>query len=228
MASIVVIEDNDSLRASIVSALSRYGHNATGVDSVEAFIESPPVQDPDILVIDLNLPGEDGLSFAARIRALDPHIGIVILTGRTKAPDKVAGYRSGADIYLTKPVSPAELDAAVNTLSRRLFPAVRAAPHGSILLYRRGLSGPDTDIALSAAEAMLLTALLRAPDRKLETWQIGEVLGLGREIPGRNAISAAIFRINRKIGQCGGAPQAIRAIRNWGYQLSAVNLVRAD
>ncbi len=228
MLNIVVIEDNDNLRRSVVRTLVAEGHHVTGVDCVEAFVESPRVLAPDLLVVDLNLPGEGGLSFAARMRAMQPQIGIIILTGRTAPPDKTAGYRNGADIYLTKPISAEELGAAVQALSRRVRPHPVTASPRRLVLRRRTLSGPGGETALSAAETAVLTGLLRAPDQKLEAWQIGELLGKADAIPGRNAINAAVFRLNRKLIDAGAGSRAIRSIRNWGYQLSVRVVADAD
>lgn len=76
----------------------------------------------DLLILDLNLPGENGLSIAQRYKRANPGCYIIMLTARSRLEDKVAGYESGADIYLTKPVSSAELIAAIKSLARRLMP----------------------------------------------------------------------------------------------------------
>ncbi|MFA7243641.1 MAG: response regulator transcription factor, partial [Sulfuricellaceae bacterium] len=111
----------------------------------------------DILLLDLNLPGEDGISLARRIREVLPEVGIIMVTARRQARDKIEGYGSGADIYLTKPTSVEELDAAIQALSRRVRPAP-ALVTGRLRLNPATLqlSGPRSTIDVSDQECSLL------------------------------------------------------------------------
>jgi DNA-binding response OmpR family regulator len=217
---IVVIEDNDGLRRAIARTLSDGGYRVSAFTCAEEFIEDPRSNDPNLLLIDVNLPGESGLSLTARMRRLQPRIGIIILTARTRPADRRDGYDMGADIYLTKPVEPDELNAAVRALLRRV-----AQPQEPVLEFRidlkaRRLHGPAGKVALSGAETAVLVALARAPDRRLEAWQIAEVLGGDGAVASRNTVNVTIFRINQKIIETGADERCIRAIRNWGYSLS--------
>lgn len=218
---IVVIEDNDTLRGSIIRALTSEGHRVAGFDSAEEFIEGARSLDPDLLLIDLNLPGEDGLSLTSRIRGLQPDIGIIIMTARTASRDKRAGYELGADIYLTKPVTSEELNAAVGALGRRIAPTASSNFELLVDLKRKQLRGQTGVATLSASEISVLVGFLRAPGNRLETWQIAEMLDQGDTLLARNAINVAIFRLNRKLIEAGAESRRIRAIRNWGYELSA-------
>lgn len=216
---IVVIEDNDALRRSIVRALSGEGHRVTDFDCAEDFIES--ALDPNLLLIDLNLPGEDGLSLTARIRGQQPDIGIIIMSARGTPTDKRAGYDLGADIYLTKPVTPEVLNAAVRAIGRRVAPAMAADYELALDPRSKQLRGQKATVILSSSEVSILVGLLRAAEGRLETWQIAEILDQGDSENARNAINVAIFRLNRKLMDAGAESRRIRAIRNWGYQLSA-------
>ncbi|WP_295436479.1 response regulator [uncultured Thiodictyon sp.] len=120
--SVIVIEDHDDLRAVTVAALRELGHSARGLPDGEALDAELRAARTDLLVLDLNLPGEDGISLARRARGVQPDIGIIIVTVREQLSDKIAGYDSGADIYLTKPTSIEELGAAIAALARRLRP----------------------------------------------------------------------------------------------------------
>ncbi len=219
MLNIVVVEDNDNLRSAMVGALSAEGHHVIGLYCAEAFAEQAAAQPVDVMVIDLNLPGEDGLALTRRMRQSQSQIGIVMVTARDRVDDRTRGYESGADIYLTKPVALEELGAAVNALSRRLAPA--RGDGGTVVLdlrrlvLRRGV----VEVPLSALEAAVLAALLRAPERRLETWQIGEILARGAALPNRNALNVTMFRIGKKLQQFGDEPKPVRSIRNWGYQI---------
>lgn len=217
---IVVIEDNDSLRRAIARSLSDVGYRVSAFSCAEEFIEDPHSNDPNMLLIDVNLPGESGLSLTARMRRLQPRIGIIILSGRAKPSDRRDGYEMGADIYLTKPVDPEELNAAVRALLRRVAQPREPELEFSIDLKARRLHGPAGKILLTSAETAVLTALARAPDRRLEAWQIAEVLGADGAVASRNTVNVTIFRINQKIMETGADERCIRAIRNWGYSLS--------
>ena len=116
----IVVEDHDGLREVTVSTLCALGHDACGVNCGKALDDALGVFRPDLLILDLNLPGEDGLGIARRMRTARPDIGIIMVTVREQIHDRIAGYGDGADIYLTKPTSIEELDAAIKALSRRL------------------------------------------------------------------------------------------------------------
>ncbi len=117
--SVVVVEDNETLRDELVLYLSEEGFAVRGVggggQELNEAIEALPT---DILILDLNLPGEDGISITRRIRRSLPTVGIIMLTARLRSTDRLEGYASGADVYLTKPTRPEELVAVV----RNLFP----------------------------------------------------------------------------------------------------------
>lgn len=117
---IIIVEDNAALLAVTLAALEQTGHYLRGVGSAEEFFLLPDHATVDVAVIDLNLPGEDGLSLAKRLRTSSPQAGIIMATARTTLQDRMAGYETGADIYLPKPVQLGELVSAVNALGRRV------------------------------------------------------------------------------------------------------------
>ncbi len=218
--NIVVIEDNDDLREATVEALRLRGHDAQGFDSAEALSDRWFRQRIDVLVVDLNLPGEDGLALAARVRATEPGAGIIMVTARNRPADKLSGYETGADIYMTKPVALDELCAAIQSLSRRL-PAAVAADQGLRLDLHRGhlLCPPDGVVELSAVESALLGALARAAQARLQTWQLVEILGKRHAEDPKAALEVTIVRLRNKLRHAGCTSLGIKSIRNWGYQL---------
>lgn len=117
---ILVIEDHDALREVTIAALQQKGHVVRGIPCAEMLNDELQKGMPHILVLDLNLPGENGISLAQRVRAEHPGIGIIMVTARKGEDDRVTGYESGADIYLTKPTSLDELASAITALSRRM------------------------------------------------------------------------------------------------------------
>jgi len=226
---IIVVEDHDALREMTVEALCEQGHHAIGVDSAEALPDWLGMP-PDVMVIDLNLPGEDGLSLARRVRAAQPGIGIIMLTARSQTSEKTQGYQSGADIYLTKPTSIEELIAALQAVARRLKPvAVDAAtPNVAFTLDRARLllSGPAGPVSLNALEAAVLSALAGALWQRMENWQLLKILAKSEASYTKARLEVLIFRLRKKLVQAGADEHAIKVIRQVGYQLGvAVRVV---
>jgi len=113
MLDVIIVEDNRNLRESLLEVIATKGHHVAAFDSAEALWSGCSFNKVDIMVLDLNLPGEDGLAVARRMRADHPNVGIVMLTARDEPDDKRIGYENGADIYLAKPSSAPELVASI-------------------------------------------------------------------------------------------------------------------
>lgn len=214
--NILVVEDNEQLREATLDALRSIGHNVDGVDCAEAVPEQQ--RSFDLMLIDLNLPGEDGLALAQRMRAIQPDIGIIMVTARGLPDDKRQGYECGADIYMPKPVLFDELCAAIQSLGRRLG----AAQDERIVLDQERLSligrnGMRAD--LSGAECMLLIAFVRAAEQRLENWQMIELLNKEHAQDPKAALELQIVRLRKKLQQAGARTPSIRALRGMGYQL---------
>jgi DNA-binding response OmpR family regulator len=226
---IIVVEDHDALREMTVEALCEQGHHAIGVDSAEALPDWVGMP-PDVMVIDLNLPGEDGISLSRRVRAAQPGIGIIMLTARSQTAEKTLGYQSGADIYLTKPTSIEELSAALQAVARRLKP-VSAVPAERVAAFtldmqRLMLSGPQAQVSLNALEAAVVSALACALWQRLENWQLLKLLGKSEASYTKARLEVLIFRLRKKLVQAGADGHAIKVIRQVGYQLGvAVRVV---
>ncbi len=217
--NIVVVEDHDALRAVTVEALGKHGHNVRGVDCAEALSDEPGPTPIDLLVVDLNLPGEDGLSLAGRIRAAQPDIGIIMVTARGQPRDRLTGYDSGADIYLTKPTSTDELLAAVRALTRRIRPEDPRPCAGTFNQIGQTLHGPQGTVSLSNHEAALLAALVRAKDQQLETWQLLTMTEKSVTEAGKKALEVQIVRLRKKFLQAGIQETSLKVIRGQGYRL---------
>ena len=219
--SIAVIEDNDELRDATVNALLGEGHQVLGLSCAEELPELASWRSIDLLLVDLNLPGESGLVLAQRMRVLQPGIGIIMITARCLDIDKLHGYDSGADIYMTKPVSLDALNAAIQSLSRRL--KHEAAPKlqftldlGGRILHLRD----QADVLLTIQESALLAAFSRAAESRLETWQLIHILEKDSADYPRAALEILIARLRKKLLQAGCEELVIKSIRNWGYQIS--------
>lgn len=218
--NILVVEDNDDLREALLELLRLEGHIVRGVDCAEAVPEALDAAPLDLMILDLNLPGEDGLTLARRHRILQPQLGIIMVTARATVAARCEGYECGADIYLPKPIAMDELRAAILALSRRIL---SQRPAQVCILDTRSLQLKPADqppIDLTAAECLLLSALARAPGQRLEKWQIAEVLTKTADNFSENALEAQLTRLRKKLDQAGLQARSIKAIRNWGYQLS--------
>jgi DNA-binding response OmpR family regulator len=214
--NILVVEDNEELREVTVDVLRRQGHQVVGVDSAEGVPEH--VGNIDLMLIDLNLPGESGFDLTRRVRAVQPGIGIILVTARVSANDKQQGYLCGADIYMAKPVSNEELCAAVASLGRRLNPATTAPVlqlNGTMLC----LLGPDQRVVLSTHDVAMLVAFVRASEQRLENWQLIELLKKSDAQDPKAALELQIVRLRKKLQLAGAEPPVIQSIRGWGYQL---------
>ena len=120
MKKVLVLEDETSIRSFVVINLKRAGYEVIEAGTgAEAFEQLKAHPDTRVAILDIMLPDMDGFEVCRRIRASDPNIGIIILSARTQEMDKVTGLMTGADDYVTKPFSPAELTARVDALYRR-------------------------------------------------------------------------------------------------------------
>lgn len=224
--NVIVIEDNDNLRQATVAMLVRHGHWASGLVCAEDLADVQLTPQPDLFVVDLNLPGEDGLSLARRLRAAQPLVGIIMVTARTLLGDRLAGYSSGADIYLPKPVDPAELLAAVESLGRRLRHSAQAgAPADPQTPWRlapasRLLTGPAGEVPLSESEVIILVGLCSAQSGRLEYAQIMGLLDEDPQTYSQAALEVRIVRLRQKLQRAGARTGAISSVRGVGYRLT--------
>lgn len=229
MLNLVIVEDNGALRESLVDVLSAEDHHVVAFESAEVFLANCRIASVDILLLDLNLPGEDGMSLARRLRADWPELGIIMLTARGAPTDRSDGYESGADIYLTKPSSAPELTASIRALARRLSKEARGAvtlsaePEAALVLNRKTmtLTGPVGAQALTSSETDLLEAFITAPDNRLD---LDSILRLGpTTVPvSKAALGVKIVRLRKKLTAAGAEGQSLNVVRNWGYQLSVM------
>jgi hypothetical protein len=222
LLSIVVVEDHQLLRESVVDVLTAAGHQVFGVDSAEALSDEVALARIDVAVVDIQLPGESGLKLMQRLRLSQQALGIIAMTALSTIQDRVAGYESGADVYLVKPVDPRELLAAVARCGQRSRHALRASAPAASLQFdqrRRCLTGTGTEQRLSADEAVVLAAFTRAPDQRLENWQLLELLKIEATGNDKARVEVRVSRLRKKLLQSGAAPDCLQPVRGTGYQL---------
>ncbi len=217
---ILVVEDSDALREATVSMLRADGHDVSGVFCAEDVDDLPSPHMPDLYIVDINLPEEDGLSLVKRIRASQPLVGIILMTAHNQLEDRIEGYQSGADIYLTKPVERAELRACVIRLASRLG-AYQSSETECLVLNQMSLSlkGPEGECRLTGTESRLLLAMSRVAGKCLERWQAMEIIDPQRRGLSASNLDVRVSGLRKKLRVCGGPDNAIRAERGQGYRL---------
>ena len=219
-ASLILVEDNERLREELENYLRDEGFDVRGVDGGQALNQALLERRADVLILDLNMAEEDGISIAKRMRISSPEVGIVMLTARVQSIDKQNGYQSGADVYMTKPARPAELVAALRNLLARLAPQVKQTHW---ILDTTMLSirfQQTTSIALTIAEAKLLKTLaLNNACVELEELQL--VLDHQSEDAAKNKLrlEVLISRLRSKLSPHLGEFNPIKSVRGRGYQL---------
>lgn len=218
---ILVVEDNDSLREATVAFLKAQGHHVTGVVFAEEVDDTPADGLPDLYLIDVNLPGEDGFSLVNRIRKSHPKAGIVMMTARRQLNDRLLGYAHGADNYLIKPVEQEELLACIKALGRRIKNVDETdADVFQLNNQTLTLKGPMGSVALTHSECTLLAALSRAAGQKLERWQALQLIDTNAKglVPAN--LEMKINGLRKKLTACGATAMSIRTIRGYGYVLA--------
>ena len=219
-ASLVLVEDNEALREELENYLSDEGFDVRGVDSGENLNQALLERPADILILDLNMAEEDGLSICKRIRKSMPAVGILILTARVMSSDKLAGYQSGADIYMTKPARPAELAAAIRNLYARLSPRQRSNDWilDTKLLNIRYLE--QVTIPITIAESKLLKILAMSHD-DVALSDIQNCLSEDSLEPAKFKLrlEVLISRLRAKIEVHAKGLNPIKSVRGRGYKL---------
>ena len=229
---VLALDDDPEVRAMLIEYLGSHDFRITAVATgreMLSFLESEPV---DVLLLDLRLPGEDGLALARRVRGMSS-VPIIILSGRTDEADRVMGLELAADDYVVKPFSPRELVARIRAVLRRAQSAQPAtARDTSIRAYRfegwelnlrlRRLTDPaGRQVPLTNGEFSLLCAFLAAPQRVLTRDQLLESSRLHNLEVYERSIDVTILRLRRKIERNASEPELLRTERGAGYLFTA-------
>jgi DNA-binding response OmpR family regulator len=222
---VALVEDDPLLRKEIHYHLKQHGFLVFAVNSGRSLDDLLITEPIDALVLDLSLPGEDGISIARRLRVSIPSIGIIMLTARAAIPDRLKGYEAGADIYLSKPVAPEELTAALMSMHRRSRLINQTAVSWVISLQDRSIMSPFSQekVFLTNSEKTLLVGLTQASSHVLETEVICEMLSQRPDVDdiGKRALESLVSRLRKKLSGLSeeGAEPALKAVWGVGYQL---------
>ena len=230
---VLAIDDDPSIRQMIADYLGDNDIQVTTIGSGKEIADVMARNTIDLLILDLKLPGEDGMQIARALRA-ESDVPIIMLTGRKDEADRVMGLELGADDYLTKPFSPRELLARIRALLRRSRAHETIADGLSrIRAYRfagwelnvrlRRLRSPQGEIIPTTnSEFNLLVAFLAAPQRVLSREQLLELSRLHDDEVYDRSVDVQVGRLRRKIEAKGTRTQLIRTERGAGYVFTAV------
>ena len=226
MRKVLVLEDEDNIRSFVVLNLNRAGYDTleatTGEEALEILKEHPETR---IALLDVNLPGIDGFEGCRRIRATNSKMGIIMLTARTLEMDKVTGLMTGADDYVTKPFSPAELTARVDALYRRSGGEEKQMDSGEIaqppfLLNTRNrtLEKNGKRIKLTQVEYSVIKLFMDNPGKALSRDEILESVW-GRDYYGEvKIVDVNIRRLRLKVEDDPTNPTYITTVWGYGYK----------
>ncbi len=228
----LVVEDDEDIRALIEYTLQTQGFAVTAVDSGLAAVDAVRELKPDLVTLDLGLPGIDGIEACRRIREISDAY-VVMITARDDEIDRLLGLETGADDFISKPFNARELKARVNAMFRRprtgapLAPAAADAAGHEVLRHgvlkvdvdgRRAFRGGD-ELELTRTEFDLLTELMRTPAR---VWSREALL---RSVWGTewasdtHLVEVHIGNLRRKLGETRSGPRYIRTVRGVGYRM---------
>ena len=223
-AHVLVVDDDARLRALLSRYLAEQGFRVTTAGHAAEAREQMRFMQPDVLVLDVMMPGENGLSLTHSLREGRTGLPILLLTARGAPEDRIAGFEAGADDYLGKPFEPYELVLRLRAMLRRVAPPSPAEPAGPVALgtltfdtERAELRGPDGVVHLTGGEAALLQALARKPGEVLSRDWIVETLGMDET--GERAIDVQVTRLRRKIEADPREPRFLHTVRGRGYVL---------
>jgi DNA-binding response OmpR family regulator len=221
---LLLIEDDPHVREGLEMALRHLGHDVITCADGEAGIAAVKEREPDLVVLDVMLPGIDGFETCRRLRAFSS-IPIVMLTARSDDMDVVAGLEAGADDYLAKPVQPRVLEAKVKAVLRRVSPSAptphaRPVAFGDLVVDRASLvvTKGGRHVDLTPMELRLLLELASNAGLVLSRQQLLASVWGQDYLGDSRLVDACVQRLRAKIEDVPAQPQLLRTVRGFGYR----------
>ena len=225
MKKVLILEDEENIRSFVVINLQRAGYQTVeagnGQQALDALRDNPDI---DVAVLDIMLPDMDGFEVCRRIRATNKRMGIIMLTARTQEMDKITGLMTGADDYVTKPFSPAELTARLDALVRRVrgdnVSVTELLTMGPFILNTRNrtLEKYGERIRLTQVEYSIVKLFMQNPGRALSREEILSAVW-GREYEGElKIVDVNIRRLRIKLEDNPNIPTYITTVWGFGYK----------
>ncbi len=227
--TLLIVDDDRDIRSLLADYLETHGYTALTAADGKAMWTMLDQHKVDLLVLDLNMPGEDGLTLCRNLRSKSS-LPVIMLTARAEPLDRILGLEMGADDYLPKPFEPRELLARIRSVLRRTHNTSQGSEQTAqrirfgdwvLDLVARHLISPDHRvIALSGSEYKLLNFFLNQANTVLNRDQLLNMTQ-GRDAdPFDRSIDIQISRLRQKLGEDARSPQIIKTVRNGGYVLS--------
>ena len=228
---ILVVDDHRDIRESLAQFLTKHGRRATAVANAEAARKAIQESRIDLVILDIVMPGEDGLSLCRHLRQ-NEHLPVILLSARAEDIDRIVGLELGADDYVVKPFNPRELLARIDAVLRRThaLPPSAAAPSGDAIRFDRWtlklaerelVDDSGAAYELSTGEYRLLLTFLQRPKAVLSRDQLLDLaFDRGAEVFDR-AVDTQVSRLRRKIEADPAAPKLIKTVWGGGYVFTA-------
>jgi two-component system response regulator MprA len=214
---VLVVEDDAAVRRMLERSLAKEGFEVTAAADGGAALALAETAVPDLVVLDVAMPGLSGFEVCRRLRAKGLTGGVLMLTARDSVEDRVRGLESGADDYVVKPFAIAEVVARLRALTRRGSDRSERLAHGEVVLDTATgtvATGGGPPVQLTAREAQLLELLLRDPRAVVSRGAAIEQIWGGAAT--ENIVDRYVARVRRKLGD----PEAIRTVRGVGFILA--------
>jgi DNA-binding response OmpR family regulator len=221
--TVLVVDDEEAIAEAVRARLENEGYRVLVAGDGGDAIEMAARERPDLVVLDLMLPGMDGLEVCKALQR-DRWVPVLMLTARTEEADKVAGFAVGADDYLTKPFSLRELAVRVRAILRRVerigeAPSIEPMQRGDLSIDpgRRRVSVDRADVPLTPLEFEILLTLAREPGVVFTREQLMDRVWGYRDYAGGRVVDSHIARIRRKLGEDGEGTRFVRTVHGVGY-----------
>ena len=217
-----MVDDDDRLRRLLQRYLSENGFRVTSAENAADARAQMRSMHPDLLVLDIMMPGETGLDLTESLRRDRSDMPVLLLTAKGTPEDRIAGFEAGADDYLAKPFDPYELVLRIRAMLRRVAQPEQVATELrlgrlSFDIARGELAGEDGVVHLTSGEVALLTLLARSPGDVLSREAIAQSLGMDEA--GERAIDVQVTRLRRKLEVDPREPRFLHTVRGRGYVL---------
>jgi two-component system response regulator RegX3 len=227
MAHVMVVDDDDTVASVVVNYLERAGHSTRQIGDGQAALDAVSEHEPDLMVLDLMLPGLDGLEVCRRVRLGWPHLPVVMLTALAEPEDRIAGLEVGADDYVTKPFRLRELIARVRAALRRVPAGSEPeSPQGDVIeigdvrvdVARHEVSVRGDLVALPLKEFELLELLLANAGRVLTRDVLIDRIWGPNYFGDTKTLDVHVKRLRTKVEEDPGSPTHIVTVRGVGYR----------
>jgi DNA-binding response OmpR family regulator len=227
MPRVLLIEDDRAVREGVQLALRRQGHEVDAVATGEEGLAELRTFRPDVVVLDLMLPGMGGLEVCRRIRT-DSQVPLIMATARGDDVDVVVGLEAGADDYVTKPVQARVLEARIRAVLRRVGTTTapdipRVETYDGLTIDRSGLTVTcaGEPVALAPSELRLLLTLSASPGQVFSRQQLLEAVWEHSYHGDARLVDACVKRLRTKMGEPPGQPRYVQTVRGFGYRFTA-------